>query len=349
MASREDLIDELRSAAYASGQSPATSELDTALCGAGGDIEAAKHALGLAVTGQPTSSQPIVGSSDEDVLQKGLDCVYTDRRTGRRFNVTILNVHFDDTPPYYSIRMPDGNERETVRERLSGHEEPPEEVEVVVQLPKAPAAATMDQRQPTTAPPPPPGVDMVAVEAQLEDDLAHCVDPAASTFGLVAVLLGLVPFAWCTWLYTSSASACSGGTVVLVCTPCDRRTLGFLYNSAACALALTLLQTSVSCCAPCCCDHEVEAVQGCARILRPFRRGVAVVAAFVWLKGVYDVLGADAARDSCDAATLSGARSVVLYSLIAVPCAVAMGWRVACDAVRKASARRAGGEGPIML
>ena len=192
---------------------------------------------------------------------------------------------------------------------------------------------------------------MRAIEAQLEDDLANCVSPAVSTFGLVSVLLGLVPFAWCTYLYASSASACSGGTSILVCTPCDRRVLGFLYALAACALALTVLQTSVSCCAPCCCDHEVEAVRGCARVLRPFRRGFAIVAAFVWVKGIYDVLGADAARDSCDPVTLGGARGIVLYSLIAVPCAVALWLRVVHDAMcTKTSARAAtGGKGPIML
>ena len=369
MASHEDLVDDLRSAAYASGRSLATSELDTALRGAHGDLDAAKRVLGLApplvvpeqrmaqledrlraldaeLASSSQATQPgDVGRADGDVLDKGLECVYTDRRTDMTFNVKILNVHFDDPPPYYTIRMPDGNERETVRERLTRHSAP---AEVSIRLPRAPAAATMAQREPAPAPQQ-PGIDMHAIAVQVEDDLANCVNPAASTFGLVSVLLGLVPFAWCTYLYASSASACSGGTAVLVCTPCDRRVLGFLYASAACALALTVLQTAVSCCAPCCCDHEVEDVQGCARVLRPLRRAFAIVTAFVWLKGIFDVLSADAARDSCDAATLSGARSVVLYSLIAVPCAVALGWRVAHDAMRKAPARVSGDKGPIML
>ena len=55
---------------------------------------------------------------DPEVLAKGLECYYTDKKTGETVPVKILKVHFDDPPPYYSIKMPDGNERETVRERL---------------------------------------------------------------------------------------------------------------------------------------------------------------------------------------------------------------------------------------
>ena len=33
--------------------------------------------------------------------------------------VTIVKKHFDDIPPYYTIRMSNGNERQTVEDKLS--------------------------------------------------------------------------------------------------------------------------------------------------------------------------------------------------------------------------------------
>ena len=54
-----------------------------------------------------------------DVLEQGLECNYTDEQSGQMCTVKILKVHHDDQPPYYTIRMPNGNERETVRGRLA--------------------------------------------------------------------------------------------------------------------------------------------------------------------------------------------------------------------------------------
>ena len=33
--------------------------------------------------------------------------------------VTIVKKHFDDVPPYYTIRMSNGNERQTVEDKLN--------------------------------------------------------------------------------------------------------------------------------------------------------------------------------------------------------------------------------------
>ena len=41
-----------------------------------------------------------------------------DVSTGRSVTVTILSVHCDDAPPYYTVRLPDGREKGTQRERL---------------------------------------------------------------------------------------------------------------------------------------------------------------------------------------------------------------------------------------
>ena len=91
---------------------------------ANGDGDGAGHAGsngvggGSAHAGGPKGdAKPTPGG--DDVLEQGLECDYTDAQSGQTCTVTIIKVHHDDPPPYYSIRMPDGNERETVRERLS--------------------------------------------------------------------------------------------------------------------------------------------------------------------------------------------------------------------------------------
>ena len=53
-----------------------------------------------------------------DVLEKGTAVLYQDKQSGEVLEVTVANVHYDDTTPYYSIRLASGQERETVRERL---------------------------------------------------------------------------------------------------------------------------------------------------------------------------------------------------------------------------------------
>ena len=45
---------------------------------------------------------------------KGDKLTYT--RTGE--TVTVVNIHFDDNPPYYTIAMPDGREKQTTYENL---------------------------------------------------------------------------------------------------------------------------------------------------------------------------------------------------------------------------------------
>ena len=54
-----------------------------------------------------------------DVLEKGTAVLYQDKQGGEVLEVTVAKVHYDDTTPYYSIRLASGQERETVRERLS--------------------------------------------------------------------------------------------------------------------------------------------------------------------------------------------------------------------------------------
>ncbi len=54
-----------------------------------------------------------------EMLPKGSEVLYADQQTGEMLEATVVKVHHDDVPPYYSIRLPSGQERETVRERLS--------------------------------------------------------------------------------------------------------------------------------------------------------------------------------------------------------------------------------------
>ena len=54
----------------------------------------------------------------EDALAVGTRCWYPSSQDGSRLLVEVLKVYYDDPPPYYSIRMPNGSERDTVREKL---------------------------------------------------------------------------------------------------------------------------------------------------------------------------------------------------------------------------------------
>jgi len=66
------------------------------------------------------ASEPAARAEAESgVLEKGQECFYQNKNSGEALVVTILKVHFDDAQPYYTIGMPDGGERATVRERLS--------------------------------------------------------------------------------------------------------------------------------------------------------------------------------------------------------------------------------------
>lgn len=53
-----------------------------------------------------------------DILPKNGKAWYHSAADGRRALVDVVNVHFDDEPPYYTIRL-GGAERSTVRSRLS--------------------------------------------------------------------------------------------------------------------------------------------------------------------------------------------------------------------------------------
>ena len=52
-------------------------------------------------------------------LAEGVKCWHRQEKV----EVTVVKVYFDDPPPYYTIRMPDGTERATVRARLESKEE----------------------------------------------------------------------------------------------------------------------------------------------------------------------------------------------------------------------------------
>ena len=54
----------------------------------------------------------------DDVLEEGAAMLYKDKQSGITVRVTVCTVHSDHTPPSYSIRLPSGQERETLRERL---------------------------------------------------------------------------------------------------------------------------------------------------------------------------------------------------------------------------------------
>ena len=51
-------------------------------------------------------------------LRKGSRAWYTDVQSAQRLVVTIAKVHYDDPPPYYTISLPSGVERSTLRTKL---------------------------------------------------------------------------------------------------------------------------------------------------------------------------------------------------------------------------------------
>merc|ERR1711920_198299 len=98
------------------------------------DEGATNSALRLSPAGPPADAHTCVvavGALEEDhgahagarhrlgasPLCKGAYCSYTSA-DGTTHVVTVHKVHFDDPQPYYTIRFADGNERETVCERL---------------------------------------------------------------------------------------------------------------------------------------------------------------------------------------------------------------------------------------
>lgn len=57
-------------------------------------------------------------------LAIGTRCLYADARSGEQVSATVIKVHYDDIPAYYTIRI-DGREgeRETIRSKLTVRDE----------------------------------------------------------------------------------------------------------------------------------------------------------------------------------------------------------------------------------
>lgn len=58
-------------------------------------------------------------SSSEQQFQLGTDVFYQKHSGTKAEQVTLIKIHYEDDPPYYTIRMPDGREKQTVREYLA--------------------------------------------------------------------------------------------------------------------------------------------------------------------------------------------------------------------------------------
>jgi len=93
-----------------------------------GGVPAASQSAEAAAAGDravPAAAEPQAAAAD-DVLEQGEAMLYHDKQSGDVVEVTVLNVHRDDVQPYYSINLPSGQTRETLR-KLLWHkgEEPP--------------------------------------------------------------------------------------------------------------------------------------------------------------------------------------------------------------------------------
>lgn len=98
-------------------------------------------------------------SNGKRILEVGERATYT--RGGDSWECTVLKVHYDDHPPYYTVRLDTGAERQTPRDRLMTAEEqstvsaaPSRNQQPLPSLPApAPAAAVVPSSTPTTASP----------------------------------------------------------------------------------------------------------------------------------------------------------------------------------------------------
>ena len=88
-------------------------------------LEAMLGASHAARRGSAAHNPPGTSDTNADVLAQGATDVLTQGATvwytsagGAKLVATILKVHYDDVPPYYTISI-DGNERSTVRTKLS--------------------------------------------------------------------------------------------------------------------------------------------------------------------------------------------------------------------------------------
>ena len=116
------------------------------------------------------------GELNCDVLEDGAAVLYEDRQSGGVLEATVCKVHFDDTPPYYSIRLASGQQRETVRERLRRKDEPPpgaaaEDDEMPPALPPSPCWPPPSPPPPCSPPPSPPPPEPAAGQELSIDEL----------------------------------------------------------------------------------------------------------------------------------------------------------------------------------
>jgi hypothetical protein len=58
------------------------------------------------------------GMAEEKPIQAGTEVLYQKSLAAAAVKVTLLKVHYEDDPPYYTIRMPDGREVQTLRGKL---------------------------------------------------------------------------------------------------------------------------------------------------------------------------------------------------------------------------------------
>ena len=104
------------------------------------------------------------GELNCDVLEDGAAVLYWDRQSGGVLEATVCKVHFDDTTPYYSIRLASGQTRQTERERLVRQwrkdESPPGAAAEVDKMPPAsppsPCSSSPSPPPPCSPPPSPP-------------------------------------------------------------------------------------------------------------------------------------------------------------------------------------------------
>ncbi len=87
----------------------------------GGKKQAAAAAAAAAATAAADRARQAADA--RPVLSAGDKCYYTATASAEPVAVKVRLVHFDDDPPYYTIELPDGKEKGTVRSRLDSFEE----------------------------------------------------------------------------------------------------------------------------------------------------------------------------------------------------------------------------------
>lgn len=77
--------------------------------------ELAESALAKAV--EDVEREPL--EKEEEIFKAGTMLLYQKSEETEELPVTLVKVHYDDHPPYYTIRMPDGREKQTIRSKLA--------------------------------------------------------------------------------------------------------------------------------------------------------------------------------------------------------------------------------------